>query len=25
VGAVRDAEDTWWQGWTCGLEASDPC
>jgi len=25
IGAVRDASDTWWRGWTCGLEASDPC
>ena len=25
IGAVRDASDTWWQGWSCGLEASDPC
>jgi hypothetical protein len=25
VGAVRDATDTWWQGWTCGLTAADPC
>ncbi|MBC6403836.1 MAG: hypothetical protein GDA35_09470, partial [Hyphomonadaceae bacterium] len=25
VGAVEDASDTWWQGWTCGLEDSDPC
>ncbi|MBC6412834.1 MAG: hypothetical protein GDA39_08165, partial [Hyphomonadaceae bacterium] len=25
IGAVRDASDTWWQGWTCGLETSDPC
>ncbi|MBC6411571.1 MAG: hypothetical protein GDA39_00940, partial [Hyphomonadaceae bacterium] len=25
VGAVEDASDTWWRGWTCGLEASDPC
>jgi hypothetical protein len=20
VGAVRNAQDTWWQGWSCGLE-----
>lgn len=25
IGAVEDANDTWWQGWSCGLEASDPC
>ena len=27
IGAVRDADDTWWQGWTCGLgvEGSSPC
>ncbi|MBC6404005.1 MAG: hypothetical protein GDA35_10385 [Hyphomonadaceae bacterium] len=25
IGAVKNAEDTWWQGWTCGLEESDPC
>ncbi|MEC7288988.1 MAG: hypothetical protein VXW22_02675, partial [Pseudomonadota bacterium] len=25
IGAVEDASDTWWQGWSCGLEASDPC
>jgi hypothetical protein len=25
IGAVSDANDTWWQGWTCGLTASDPC
>jgi trimeric autotransporter adhesin len=25
IGAVKDAQDTWWQGWSCGLEASDPC
>jgi hypothetical protein len=25
VGAVENANDTWWQGWSCGLEASDPC
>jgi len=25
IGAVRDADNTWWQGWTCGLEESDPC
>lgn len=25
IGGVRDANDTWWQGWTCGLTASTPC
>jgi hypothetical protein len=25
VGAVRDANDTWWQGWTCGLAAGSSC
>lgn len=25
IGAVRDAADTWWQGWTCGLTAASPC
>ncbi|MEQ9437365.1 MAG: hypothetical protein RJQ02_16200 [Hyphomonas sp.] len=25
IGAVENASDTWWQGWSCGLEASDPC
>lgn len=25
VGAVRDANDTWWRGWSCGLEAATPC
>ncbi|MCR5874050.1 hypothetical protein LRS10_07660 [Phenylobacterium sp. J426] len=25
VGAVRDASDTWWQGWTCGLAAGSSC
>ncbi|MEM9706232.1 MAG: hypothetical protein AAF850_09170 [Pseudomonadota bacterium] len=25
VGAVRDASDTWWQGWTCGLEPGSDC
>ncbi|MGQ4583975.1 hypothetical protein [Lysobacter sp. F60174L2] len=23
IGAVKDAGDTWWQGWTCGLTADD--
>jgi len=25
IGAVRDAGDTWWNGWTCGLTADKPC
>lgn len=25
IGGVRDANDTWWQGWTCGLTADTPC
>jgi hypothetical protein len=25
IGAVRDASDTWWQGWTCGLAADSTC
>ncbi|NNC47837.1 MAG: hypothetical protein HKO13_05325 [Sphingomonas sp.] len=25
VGAVRDANDTWWQGWTCGLPGEASC
>ncbi len=25
IGAVKDADDNWWKGWSCGLEASDPC
>jgi hypothetical protein len=25
IGAVRDASDRWWAGWTCGLEASSDC
>ncbi|MBO9902753.1 hypothetical protein J7435_12580 [Xanthomonas phaseoli pv. dieffenbachiae] len=25
IGGVRDANDTWWQGWTCGLTADRPC
>jgi hypothetical protein len=24
IGAVRNATDTWWQGWTCGLGAPTP-
>ena len=24
IGAVRDASDTWWQGWTCGLGTGSP-
>lgn len=25
IGAVKDANDTWWQGWTCGLAAGSTC
>jgi hypothetical protein len=25
IGAVRDAADTWWQGWTCGLPGQPAC
>ena len=25
IGAVKDANDTWWQGWTCNLTADKPC
>jgi hypothetical protein len=25
IGAVRDAADTWWQGWTCGLPGGTVC
>ncbi|MEQ8177492.1 MAG: hypothetical protein RIA10_04085, partial [Amphiplicatus sp.] len=25
IGAVKDANDRWWAGWSCGLEASTPC
>jgi len=25
IGAVRDANDTWWRGWTCGLTAGQTC
>lgn len=25
IGGVRDASDTWWQGWTCNLTAATPC
>lgn len=25
VGAVRNAADTWFQGWTCGLQAGSTC
>jgi uncharacterized membrane protein len=24
IGAVRNAQDTWWQGWTCGLGGPTP-
>lgn len=25
IGAVKDANDTWWNGWTCGLTADKSC
>ena len=25
IGAVKDANDTWWQGWTCGLTSGSTC
>ncbi len=25
IGAVEDASDRWWAGWSCGLEAATPC
>ena len=25
IGAVQNASDTWWQGWTCGLTAGASC
>jgi len=25
IGAVQNASDTWWRGWTCGLTASQTC
>jgi hypothetical protein len=25
IGAVQNASDTWWQGWTCGLTAGATC
>lgn len=25
IGAVRDAADTWWVGWTCGLSTGSTC
>ena len=25
IGAVQNASDTWWQGWTCGLTAGSTC
>jgi uncharacterized membrane protein len=25
IGAVQSGSDTWWRGWSCGLEASAPC
>ncbi|HYI43489.1 MAG TPA: hypothetical protein VD768_07695, partial [Sphingomicrobium sp.] len=23
IGAVRDANDNWWRGWTCGLASNE--
>jgi hypothetical protein len=25
IGAVRDSNDNWWRGWTCGLESGSTC
>ncbi|MFP5374568.1 MAG: hypothetical protein ACLGHW_06680 [Gammaproteobacteria bacterium] len=25
IGGVRDANDNWWRGWTCGLTSDTPC
>ncbi len=25
IGAVRDSADTWWRGWSCGLDSSSSC
>ena len=25
IGAVQNASDTWWQGWTCGLTSGSTC
>ncbi|MEM9261978.1 MAG: hypothetical protein AAGA22_00220 [Pseudomonadota bacterium] len=25
IGAVENVNDTWWQGWTCGLPGGDEC
>ncbi|WP_296816570.1 hypothetical protein [Brevundimonas sp.] len=25
IGAVQNASDTWWQGWTCGLQTGSSC
>ncbi|MBL8557221.1 MAG: hypothetical protein JNM47_00755 [Hyphomonadaceae bacterium] len=25
IGAVRNSSDTWWQGWTCGLQSGSTC
>ena len=25
IGAVKDANDTWWQGWSCGLPGTPSC
>ena len=25
IGAVENANDTWWQGWACGIGTNEPC
>ncbi len=25
IGAVKDGDDDWWRGWTCGLESGSDC
>ena len=25
IGAIRDGNDTWWEGWTCGLPGTPSC
>jgi hypothetical protein len=25
IGAVKDASDTWWQGWSCGIGGGPAC
>ena len=25
IGGVRNANDNWWKGWTCGLTANAKC